>query len=267
MKRKKIEGFVYFARSGGPDRHIKIGFSKTPEVRLKALQTGSGYGVVPICVLPATTRHEAHLHKTLKNHRVIGEWFKDSPAVNEAANSALAGSWCGFVEDEGLSLSAYGEEALKLVSYIKSAAEYAGIWSLEKSKDVKIFGLSPWTIWKYFYRSVDVGFDEFESLLLSKKAAATFIVERAKEELADTDAKLEFLKREREEDVETISQLKDIEAKLSACFTSLGIDRPKYIPTQEEELEIRQEFDSHMARIDERRSNVLLAKIAKRKAA
>ena len=71
-------GCVYFVQAeiGGP---IKIGFTQgKPEVRLKALQTGSPFKLVLLKVIPKVTREqEWELHRRFSAYRLHGEWFRE----------------------------------------------------------------------------------------------------------------------------------------------------------------------------------------------
>lgn len=71
-----MSGFIYFAESGDL---IKVGFSKDPLERLKALYSPNGEEIRIIGVLPNRTRYvEACFHQILAADRVQGEWFKRS---------------------------------------------------------------------------------------------------------------------------------------------------------------------------------------------
>jgi len=73
------KGFIYFAESGDL---IKVGFSKDPLERLKALSSPNGEEIRMIGVLPNKTRYdEASFHHILAVDRVQGEWFKRSEGL------------------------------------------------------------------------------------------------------------------------------------------------------------------------------------------
>jgi hypothetical protein len=67
---------VYFIQSSVGDRLIKIGYSKYPMGRLKALQTSSGHSLVLLHTMSGTKRDEADLHRRFRNLRARGEWFR-----------------------------------------------------------------------------------------------------------------------------------------------------------------------------------------------
>lgn len=70
------KGFIYFAESGDL---IKVGFSKDPLERLKALYSPNGEEIRLIGVMPNKTRYvEASFHHILAADRVQGEWFRRS---------------------------------------------------------------------------------------------------------------------------------------------------------------------------------------------
>ena len=62
---------------GGPEHPLKIGIAKSPEKRLKSLQTGCAVSL-SIYHISATTnarRVERACHKALSHKRLAGEWF------------------------------------------------------------------------------------------------------------------------------------------------------------------------------------------------
>ena len=66
---------LYFIQEGmrGP---IKIGLSKDPQERLKALQTGNSKKLRMLWYIePKTLEVESILHKAFDEHRICGEWF------------------------------------------------------------------------------------------------------------------------------------------------------------------------------------------------
>jgi hypothetical protein len=71
--------FVYFIRAG--DR-VKIGRSRSPENRLRQLQTASGERLRLLGSFVGSARIEAQLHRTWSHLRIVGagrEWFTAAP--------------------------------------------------------------------------------------------------------------------------------------------------------------------------------------------
>ena len=75
LPKKKSKGFLYFfqGQSGGA---IKIGYSSSPEKRLKELQTGYPDALKILLMIPGDEKAERVLHQQLKDFRLKGEWFK-----------------------------------------------------------------------------------------------------------------------------------------------------------------------------------------------
>lgn len=70
-----MSGWVYFIASPETGR-VKIGYtSKSPETRLKNLQTGSPTELKLMCFQPGTRDDEQRLHELLAEFRLHGEWF------------------------------------------------------------------------------------------------------------------------------------------------------------------------------------------------
>lgn len=74
-KPKKSKGYVYFIQGqcGGA---IKIGFSKSPENRLKELQTGYPDTLIILLMMPGSESTESTLHREFAASRLKGEWFR-----------------------------------------------------------------------------------------------------------------------------------------------------------------------------------------------
>ena len=73
---------IYFIQAGrlGP---IKIGHTNNGvEERLKELQTGSPDKLILIGIIEGDVKKEQELHKRFKNYRVRGEWFNNSPELD-----------------------------------------------------------------------------------------------------------------------------------------------------------------------------------------
>jgi hypothetical protein len=77
-KTEPTKGYVYFIRAG--DR-IKIGFSRTPNVRLKTLQTANGDRLELLKVIPGSYDLESSLQAQFRQFRTIGDWFHASPEL------------------------------------------------------------------------------------------------------------------------------------------------------------------------------------------
>jgi hypothetical protein len=71
---------IYAIREGskGP---IKIGIAVDPSKRLGNLQHGNPRTLKVIATRQGTTRDEATIHQRLKEHRLVGEWFRNHPDV------------------------------------------------------------------------------------------------------------------------------------------------------------------------------------------
>lgn len=79
-KDKPNSGYVYFIQGvyGGA---IKIGKSKDPEMRLKALQTGYPDTLRILLLIPGYTKIEQQLHEEFEQYRLNGEWFKPEKPI------------------------------------------------------------------------------------------------------------------------------------------------------------------------------------------
>lgn len=85
----KRGSFVYFIRSGD---FIKIGWSKTPELRADQIRRG-GHALLPTAGLaedpvllaysPGSRKDEAALHQRFYETNDQGEWFRRSPELDE----------------------------------------------------------------------------------------------------------------------------------------------------------------------------------------
>jgi hypothetical protein len=89
-----MTGFVYFLRCQG---YVKIGWSKTPELRLRALRTALPFTLDVLAVHPGTRADEQSLHHRFASQRYRGEWFVTSEEIEAVAKRgfervALAGS-------------------------------------------------------------------------------------------------------------------------------------------------------------------------------
>ena len=85
----KRSSFVYFIRSGD---FIKIGWSKTPELRADQIRRG-GHALLPTAGLaedpvllaysPGSRKDEAARHQRFHETNDQGEWFRRSPELDE----------------------------------------------------------------------------------------------------------------------------------------------------------------------------------------
>ncbi len=93
--------FVCFiqAEHGGP---VLIGWSRSPERRLKEFQEHSPYDLVLQKVVPGTVRLERALHQRWDNYRLLGKWFEPQPdmpgCLFAGRMTAQAAAW---LDDEG----------------------------------------------------------------------------------------------------------------------------------------------------------------------
>lgn len=76
------DGFVYFVQPtcGG---FIKIGWSASPEARLKEMHTFSPLPLRLLHYVPGNIMLERVLHERFRNARQHGEWFEPVPALLE----------------------------------------------------------------------------------------------------------------------------------------------------------------------------------------
>ena len=79
---------VYFVSAPG---RIKIGFTRRPEKRLKALRLADMEELTVIAIIDGPRALEKKLHGLLKDHRLRGEWFVDCAEVRQVVDDAVAG--------------------------------------------------------------------------------------------------------------------------------------------------------------------------------
>ena len=65
---------VYFIRDA-ERLEVKIGYSYSPERRMKALQSGHRRPLQLLKTLPGARAEEAALHRRFKEYKIWGEWF------------------------------------------------------------------------------------------------------------------------------------------------------------------------------------------------
>lgn len=82
--RPDYTGWVYVVQVRGFDL-VKIGYSKSPEQRLRELQAGSGMGdgLELLLSFPGDRRLESDLHRRFADDRLFGEWFGLSDNIAE----------------------------------------------------------------------------------------------------------------------------------------------------------------------------------------
>jgi DNA-binding transcriptional regulator YdaS (Cro superfamily) len=80
-----MTGFVYFLRCGD---FVKIGYSATPDIRIRALRTGCPYPVELIGIHPGSLADEKYLHRRFSPVHHEREWFR---LVDEIRHIALTG--------------------------------------------------------------------------------------------------------------------------------------------------------------------------------
>ena len=87
LSARKCGSFVYFIQSGD---FIKIGWSKTPELRVDQIRRGgnalrprAGLAEDPVLLAykPGTKRDEAALHQQFADQHDQGEWFRQCPEL------------------------------------------------------------------------------------------------------------------------------------------------------------------------------------------
>ena len=77
LPRKSIPGWVYLVKAEDINQY-KIGQSKAPNIRLKALQKQSPIKLTLIHLIQCADvgKAEANLHKRFADYKVSGEWFE-----------------------------------------------------------------------------------------------------------------------------------------------------------------------------------------------
>lgn len=78
--RRTQQGEIYFIRD--PGRGIKIGFATTVAKRFAAIQVCSPVALELLGHISGSPHVERFLHQKLDEHRVRGEWFRDTPEIN-----------------------------------------------------------------------------------------------------------------------------------------------------------------------------------------
>lgn len=81
---KKGNAMLYIVVNESRTR-CKLGYSRDPEQRLKALQTGNPERLQLVATYPAGRRDEAKYHRMLQHQKLAGEWFRWCPEMEEIA--------------------------------------------------------------------------------------------------------------------------------------------------------------------------------------
>jgi len=74
-------GWVYFIKSLVEDGPVKIGYSRTPDIRIQELQVASPHPLTLSAVWRSKDAKalESKLHRKFRSHKMNGEWFRPSP--------------------------------------------------------------------------------------------------------------------------------------------------------------------------------------------
>jgi hypothetical protein len=83
---------LYFMRT--EDDHVKIGRASNVDKRLTQIQCGCPHEIVEVRSLPGRGHEESDWHENFAAHRLRGEWFRWTPALERAIDRAGHGrSW------------------------------------------------------------------------------------------------------------------------------------------------------------------------------
>lgn len=110
------EGYIYVVGSGALGDPVKIGWSRTPEKRVRQLQTGSPQALRLLHKHPGPKDLEAFLHAEFADLRMQGEWFRieepvvsvrnavrfwmDAPVVSEGIDPGVLRSLLGLTHPQ-----------------------------------------------------------------------------------------------------------------------------------------------------------------------
>lgn len=78
------EGWIYFAHDGNA---IKIGFSFSPESRIKEMQTANSREIEMLWKMRGNLLQEQELHRRFWASRIQGEWFYDDGEIRKFIES------------------------------------------------------------------------------------------------------------------------------------------------------------------------------------
>jgi len=85
MEEKRGRSFVYFIQTeSGP---IKIGHSKNPEERMRAMQTAHHEELTMLFQLSGGAWMEEQMHRRFYRSHLRGEWFKPTPMLVNSINA------------------------------------------------------------------------------------------------------------------------------------------------------------------------------------
>lgn len=80
--------YIYWVTDG---RRVKIGLSRNPKTRIRALQTANGRTLSLVALAPGNRAEECRLHTAFATRRTSGEWFRfDSEMRLTAATIGVA---------------------------------------------------------------------------------------------------------------------------------------------------------------------------------
>lgn len=82
---RKSNPQIYFLQNPA-DRTIKIGYSKSPDVRIQALQTGSSQELQLLGLMNGDKTKERSIHRRFAAHNIGGEWFKPAEELVDFIN-------------------------------------------------------------------------------------------------------------------------------------------------------------------------------------
>lgn len=112
------QGYVYFIQD---DDLIKIGYSASPNQRLRTLQASHSQTLSLVAFFPALPEQESELHRRFQALRVAGEWFRFEDPVKT------------FIEEEEKSPKYFGENNLST-----TATESLGSEDLAKNASLAV---------------------------------------------------------------------------------------------------------------------------------
>lgn len=93
--RPERSGWVYFVKSLIEHGPVKIGYSRTPDIRIQDLRVASSYPLQLAAVWRSKDARalESKLHRKFRAHKMNGEWFKPSPDLIKLVELLSAGKY------------------------------------------------------------------------------------------------------------------------------------------------------------------------------
>lgn len=170
---------VYAVRQ--PNGLIKIGYTATPEKRIRNLETQGGFSVEILAVVDGTRKIERALHQMLDEHRVEGEWFADCDEVRSAIEDLRA----GLIDevDAKHQLGQPGKFSLEALEAVRQLQRFYPEDSLEELS--KRTSVRRAVIWALLYRTPhDLYMSDYKAVLLAVSAASNEAATKARS-LAD----------------------------------------------------------------------------------